>query len=297
MRYFHFSIVLLLALPAICRGETNVCTRVFSGDTISQPGSYCLLSDVTAVPGPGATIAVRIIDTHDITLDCNGYNLGGGLDAPDGVVDGAVTASSVGLYIGSSERVTVRNCTIFGWGTAVFVGRTANGQPRSRDIVVEDNVIHDAAIGMSISAEGSSRVSGNVITDSMVQGIEVFGAPGQMVVSRNTVIRVGDTTWNPGQGGGFGLLGGWLIVEDNLFSDVVAPTGTVGSSAVVLSPGSGVGLTFSGNRILAPVTPADKGVVTVGIDNAAGNGCEGNLIVGYGTTPIANCPLPSNEQR
>jgi hypothetical protein len=88
-----------------------------------------------------------------------------------------------------------------------------------------------------------------------------------------------------------------MIVEGNVFSEVVAPPGVAGTPVVRLGPAGGIGVMFTNNRILAPVNAAEKGTDTVGIENNAANGCENNLIVGYGTAPIPNCTVPTNEQR
>jgi parallel beta-helix repeat protein len=290
MRLLQLSL-LLLVMPAVCRAETNVCLPV--GNTITAPGSYCLTADHIHSGGVG-DISIDI-GADDVTLDCNGYRVVGPVIPPDQV---AVDDPVAGIYIGSSSRVTIRNCRVVGFSTGIFAGRADAGLPRSRDITLVDNTLVSNVRGIFVNVEGNNVIRNNVVTDAQVRGIEAYAGPGQVTVSGNEVIRAGDTTWNEGRGGYFSSeLGGWMIVEDNQFSDVVAPPGTAGKPAVRLGPIAGPGLMFSGNRILAPVTPADKGVVTVGIDNAAGNGCEGNLIVGYGTTPIANCPLPSNEQR
>lgn len=290
MRLLQLLLLLLLAMPAVGRAESNVCQ--VPANTIVVPGSYCLHEDYVHQGGFG-DISIDI-GAKDVTLDCNGHSIIGPVIAPD-VVGGDVT---VGIYVGSSERVTIRNCRVYGFGHGIFVGRAEAGMPRSRDVTLEHNTLVSNGWGMFLNVEGNNRVSNNVVTDAQVRGIEAYAAPGQLTIRDNQFLHVGDTTYNEGRGGYFSSeVGGWMIVEDNLFSDVVAPPGTAGAPAVRLGPVGGVGLTFSGNRILAPVTPSEKGIVTVGIDNAAGNGCEGNLFVGYGTAPLANCPTPSNEQR
>jgi parallel beta-helix repeat protein len=285
-------LLLLVFLPVAGHAETNACLPVTN--QISAPGAYCLQADWYPVPGY-EDLAIDISYASDVTLDCNGYRIVGAVVPPDQV---ATAMPAVGINIGTSSRVTVRNCHVVGFTEGIFVGRAANGQPRSRDITIEDNVVSDSVKGILFSGEGNNRIRNNLVTDARVRAIEAYAPPGQVTVSNNAALRAGDTSYNTGSGGLFNSsLGGWMIVEGNVFTEVVAPTGTTGAAAVDLGTAGGIGVMFTGNRILAPANPAEKGAVTVGIANGAGNGCEGNLVVGYGTAPIPNCTVPTNEQR
>jgi parallel beta-helix repeat protein len=291
MRHLTFVLLpLLLVLPSAAHAEANACQPV--GNIIIVPGSYCLTADFFQQGGPDS-IAIDI-GANDVTLDCNGHRVVGPVIAPELVQDDV----STGIYIGSSRRVTVRNCRVVGFNTGIFVGRATSDGARSRDVTIEDNTLIGNGWGMFLNVEGNNRVRRNVVTDAQVRGIEAYAAGGQSTIRDNVFLRVGDTTWNQGRGGYFSSeLGGWMIVQDNVFSEVVAPAGTAGAPAVRLGPAGGVGVLFSHNRILAPANPAEKGADTLGIDNIGGHACEGNLIVGYGTAPIPGCTVPTNEQR
>jgi parallel beta-helix repeat protein len=290
MHPFQSSAVLILVslLPVAALAETNACQPVTSN--ITAPGSYCLNEDFHK---SGSDVTIRIV-ANDVTLDCNGFRVVGPVIAPDLVA----TDVTHGIYIGSSDRVTVRNCRVVGHNTGIFAARASAELPRSRDITLENNTLVSNGRAIFFNGEGRSRIRNNMVTDAQYLGIQAFSASGQVSISDNVVLRTGDTTWNMGRGGYFSSeTGGWILVEDNVFTEVVAPTGTPGFAAVVLGPTGGIGVWFSNNRILAPANPAEKGVVTLGINNAGANGCEGNLIVGYGTTPIPGCTVPTNEQR
>ena len=286
-------LLLLLVMPAVCQAETEVCTVLPNTGpiTITQPGTYCVMWYVENPPGSQEPV-ITVDQASDVTIDCNGNTVSNAVTPTAQNVD---SRNDTGIYIGSSSRVTVRNCHFLNQRTGIFVGRIENGFPRSRDIVIEDNLFELNGEAIQISSEGTSRVSDNTVLHTVIEGIEAYAAPGQLTIRGNNVLRVGDPAARAGRGGYFSQLGGWMIVEGNTFAEVVGPAGTA-SAAVGLGPLGGVGVTFTGNRVLAPANPTEKGGVTIGIDNAPGNSCTGNLTVGYGTVAQPNCPLPANEQ-
>lgn len=285
-------LLLLLLLPAVGRAESNVCQPV--SHEIAAPGAYCLQADWYPVPGH-EDVSIFIL-ADDVTLDCNGYRVVGPVIAPELVEMDA----SIGIYVGTSARTTVRNCHIVGFHTGLSVGRATNESVRSRDILLEDNTVTASGWGIKFAGEGNNRVRNNLVTDARVKGIEAYAAPGQTTVSDNVVLRTGDTVHQQGQGGYFSAhLGGWMIVEGNVISETVAPSvPEPGYAAVSLGQPGGVGIVFRGNRVIAPANPAEKGDVTAAVNNMFANGtCEENLFIGYGTNPYVNCPVPTNEHR
>jgi parallel beta-helix repeat protein len=288
-------VLLLLCLPLLptdARAETNACFDVPADGVIFASGAWCLHAD-RAWRGTVAERTIHIA-ANDITLDCNGHRIVGPVLAPDVVLNDY----TIGIYVGVASRITVRNCHVDGFRTGIDASRSDQADPRPRDVTLEDNTLSRNGWGIYFATEGDNRIRNNVITDASVRGIESYAGPGRVTISDNLFVRIGDTVYNEGRGGYFSSeIGGWMVVEGNVFSEVVAPSGVAGSPAVRLGPGGGVGVMFTGNRILAPANPAEKGTDTVGIDNSGGNGCENNLTVGYGTAPIANCTVPTNEQR
>src|SRR5690242_21432366 len=116
----------LLVLPVAAHAESNACKPVTNA--ITTPGTYCLTADWVPVPGY-EDLAIDIVAT-DVTLDCNGFRVVGTVFPPEQV---STAPTQTGIYIGSSSRVTVRNCRVVGFSEGIFVGRSANGEPRSRD--------------------------------------------------------------------------------------------------------------------------------------------------------------------
>lgn len=281
------ALLVLLAAPLVARAETNACTTIDSIPvTISTPGSYCLHSDLTSAVAVDA-VMIHIAQTSDVTLDCNGHYLSGALMTDEN----RETVHYYGIKVGSSTRVTVRNCNVNGFRNGIIVHRFADGHARSRDIVLENNGIEESAYALYLSGEGTNRVSDNRIGRTSVRGIEVYAAPGQTVVSGNIVQITGNTSLT-GEAGVFSQLGGWLIVDGNLFSDTTGPAGAGTAAAVRLDTFAGIGFQFTNNRILDDTFASPTGVA-VGVSNPGGYTCSGNVIVGYGVLP-ANCPGPSN---
>jgi parallel beta-helix repeat protein len=293
VRALQLLVVCVLSLVAVdARAETNACLPVPADGVIFASGAWCLHED-RAYRGGVAERTIEIA-ANDITLDCNGYRVIGPVLTPDAVLNDY----TIGIYVGLASRITVRNCHVDGFREGIDVSRSSGADPRPRDVTLENNTLSRNGWGIYFATEGNNRIRNNLVTDALVRGIESYAGPGQVTISNNAFLRIGDTVYNEGRGGYFSSeIGGWMIVEGNVFSEVVAPSGVAGTPAVRLGPGGGIGVMFTGNRILAPANPAEKGTDTVAIDNSGANGCEDNLIVGYGTTPIPNCTVPTNEQR
>lgn len=117
---------LLAFAPA--RAETfSTCNHFINAipTTLSSQGVYCLVQDVGTAIATGAAITVG---ANNVTLDCNGYKIGG-------LAAGEATAAT-GIHLdasgGPASNFTVRNCTIRGFGTGLF----AKG---GQGLLVEDN--------------------------------------------------------------------------------------------------------------------------------------------------------------
>jgi hypothetical protein len=288
-------LLLLLVMPVVCHAETIACTTIDTAPyVITQPGTYCLSHSLANSPSTNTSPVILVEQAIDVTLDCNHHRITGASVVTAANVD---ARGDVGVYLNAAGRTTVRNCHFANLAGGIVVDRDNVNLLRPRDITIEDNTTEGVGYGLIFTAsDGTSFIRRNVFANTVVRGINASAGSGQLFVTGNSVLRVGDTTTRAGQGGYFYANSGWTIVEDNLFAEIVAPPGGANTNAVTLGTSGGIGLVFNRNRVLAPGNPAEKGSVTVGIDNAAANGCEANLTVGYGVTPQANCPVPTNLQ-
>ena len=104
------------ALPASAAESFDSCDGRFIDSlpaTISTPGVWCLRHDVSTAIGAGAAIQVT---ANNVTLDCNGFRLGG-------LAAGSAT-TAIGIFAVNRYNTTVRNCSIrgFAFGTWFWSG-------------------------------------------------------------------------------------------------------------------------------------------------------------------------------
>jgi parallel beta-helix repeat protein len=157
----RFALSLLLLLPALAAAPARAaesydsCAGFITAlpAVLTTQGVWCLDRDLSSNLSTGFTIEV---DANNVTIDCNGYKLGG-LSAGDGTL-------AYGIYTDGRSNTVVRNCNIRGFHTAVSLTSLAG------NFLVEDNRIdNNTANGIIVSGDGS-------------------------VVRRNYVVETGGTT-------------------------------------------------------------------------------------------------------
>jgi hypothetical protein len=204
---------LVFAAPA--HAETfSTCNHFINAipTTLSSQGVYCLAQDVSTAITTGAAITVG---ANNVTLDCNGYKIGG--------LGGGPATEAMGIRIdttggGPGDNFTVRNCSIRGFATGLYnFGATAMlvednrfDQSRNRAIdlvypsgfVVRRNLITDtggAGGTVAIGASGNGgEISDNIIrntfsTDSSVLVIHGGNCAGCTVL-RNRILGMSGTS-------------------------------------------------------------------------------------------------------
>ena len=118
---------------------------------ISEPGSYYVVSNLTAAGGPNDGI---VIAANDVSLDLNGFTLDGG----------GTGGSGVHVGFGNHTNVLVRNGTIRGWaGDGVDAANTSNS--RFENLRISNNGL----IGINVGSGGT--VSGCSVQGSSATGI------------------------------------------------------------------------------------------------------------------------------
>jgi len=193
--------------------------------TINTQGVWCLRKDLSTSQATGE--AIRIL-ANNVTIDCNGYKLGG-------LAAGAGTQTA-GIVTNSSTNVTVRNCNIRGFHEGLVLYGTAEGYGGH---LVEDN-----------------RFEGNTS-----EGINIGGDG--TVVRRNLVL---DTGGGSGGGSPSGInANGNIDIVDNIISGAMAGNGSTGAPFGIKAVGNASG-TISGNRIrrLVPLGAYSYGIALNG---------------------------------
>ena len=206
-----YSIVLALAAiilapfaGARADGREEGPTEIDKCQTISRPGSYKLVNNLTLNPGgPGPAVCLQIT-ANFVTLDLAGFTIrspgpGGPFNPWQAIAAGNDTTG-----------ITVRNGSISGFGVGVGLGgdgsiveglHVGGPCPCDRGIVatgiVRGNTVSIAsAPSGSVGIEATGIVSGNYAFNNRTTGISV----GQ----GSTVI--GNTVTGTFPGGGFGLV-------------------------------------------------------------------------------------------
>ena len=145
MKAPHISSVVIVLISLLTCAAQATCIEVNSVNTpgdataefvISQPGSYCVPSNIVGVSGKSG---IRI-DSDSVTLDLGGFAMLG------------VSGSLSGVLINTHIHVSVRNGSITGWGIDGLDGGTS-GLARIDDLRTDGNA------GAGISINSGSQVN------------------------------------------------------------------------------------------------------------------------------------------
>jgi hypothetical protein len=257
---FALALCTLAPARALAAESYDNCTGFVDSvpATISTQGTWCLRKDLATGVTSGAAI---VIATNNVTLDCNGFKLGG-------LAAGESTNTS-GISASGPLNITVRNCNIRGFLTGIMF-TAGSGH------LIEDNRLDNmTAVGMIINGDASvvrrNRVldtggrpgsnastamsAGGDVTDNIVDG--VFAVSGTTTVTGIIVGSAGSRVRGntvrglaPSGGGtarGINISGGEMQVEDN--------------NVISLSAVSGIGIwgdtgaVCTGNKVFNYSTP------------------------------------------
>jgi hypothetical protein len=210
---------------------------------ITMQGTWCLRKDLsTALTGVNAID----IQTSNVTIDCNGFKLGGLAAGP--------ATFSTGIYAyGQRSNITVRNCAIRGFlaGIAIYGNEPGTGH------LVEDNRLDQ------ITAQGIYVIGdGSVVQRNRV--INTGGAPGADRASG--IVVLGDAIDNVVDG----IFGAEAVVD---FSPQGLYSGGVGNIP-------GIGFVVRGNRIRNLAPKGNGEAVGIGIAGY-GMSVRDNVIAQY----------------
>src|SRR6266446_7705704 len=157
MKTSHISSVVVVLMSLLTCGAQATCIEVNSVNTpgdataefvISQPGSYCVPSNIVGVSGKSG---IRI-DSDSVTLDLGGFAMLG------------VSGSLSGVLINTHIHVAVRNGSVSGWGINGVDGGTSG-------LARIDDLRTDANTGVGISINSGSQVNNCVAAQNGGVGI------------------------------------------------------------------------------------------------------------------------------
>jgi nitrous oxidase accessory protein NosD len=202
---------------ATCKGTIASVPTV-----ITEQGTWCLTADVGTAIASGAAITVQ---TNNVTIDCNGYKIGG-------LAAGPSTETS-GVLVNGYLNTVVRNCTLrgFRFGLAMVGG---GGR------LVERNRIEGSTlVGMFVQGDGSLLRDNQVIDTGPSTG-HAWG-----IVTGGAVDVVGNTVSGVYPNAASGSFAGYGIsipgnsgsrVEGNILRAV--GDGLAGSAAIFIATSS-----------------------------------------------------------
>ena len=152
--------ILLLLSPAASADTFETCTGTITAlpAVITTQGTWCLANDLATGVTSGDAVTIA---TNNVTIDCNGYKLGG-LSAGTGTL-------TIGIHATGRANATVRGCSIRGFHQGVLFEGAGGGH------AVEDNRF-DGNTWVAVAVEGDgSLVQRNRIADT--GGSTVSGSP------------------------------------------------------------------------------------------------------------------------
>jgi hypothetical protein len=204
-------LALLAPSAAFAAGSYDSCTGFIDTlpATISAQGTWCLRKDLATSIAAGAAITVA---ANNVTIDCNGFKLGG-LAAGD-------ASLAEGIYAQARANTTIRDCNIRGFYIGIDLGGAGSGSviednsldqslytaiyDSSTNGQVRRNLVYDTGSGNSVSI--GIRAAGDIVGNTVsgvfhegsggsVTGIEVLGTKATEVRDNNVSALV------PGDGG------------------------------------------------------------------------------------------------
>ena len=247
----HCAALLLLAAaattpaPATGAASYDSCTGCIAAVpvVISTQGTWCFRKDLATGIGTGAAITVA---ANNVTIDCNGFKLGG-------LAAGAGT-QTVGVASTGRLNTAVRGCRIRGFVSAVALSGDGGGH------LVEDNIL-----------EGNTHTALQVHGDGSL-------------VRRNRILDTGGSTVFLGEA--VGMRGsGAIEVVDNEFRGFAPATTeeSMHAGSIGLAIASGAGVRVAGNRFRDLQTFGFGLAYAISLSGTTGAEVVDNSIVGvYG---------------
>ena len=259
----------LLALPSARAAESYENCAGFIDSvpaTIGTQGVWCLRHDLSTAIASGYAITIA---ANNVTIDCNGYKLGG-------LAAGAAT-EAMGIYAANRQNGTVRNCNIRGFKYGIRLDGNGAGH------LLEDNRFdNNLYAGILVSGEHHlirrNRVydTGGSPLSNAAYGILASGTD----IIDNTVFNVFATGTDTTPIGIYLDSGNGHMIRDNIVSGLI-----VNGSGYGIGIGAPNGTRVDRNHVTSP--SGTVGYAILGSDEFDVF-CIGNTITGF-STAIHEC--------
>jgi len=186
--------ILLHGAPAQAAESYDNCTGFITTlpATVTSQGTWCLNKDLATAISSGNAIT---INTNNVTIDCNGYKLGG-------LTAGAGT-SARGIFASDRVNSTIRHCNIRGFYVGVYLTGASSGGHLIEDNRFDGNTYY----GMIVQGDGSV-IRRNLVFNTGGSTAGVYNATGisaqtSVDIIDNTVVGV--TGSSGGDGSAYGI--------------------------------------------------------------------------------------------
>jgi parallel beta-helix repeat protein len=239
--------------------------------TIATQGVWCLRKDLSTAVASGAAISVA---ASNVTIDCNGYKVGG--------MAAGETSTTRGVSATGRQNATIRNCALRGFYRGIeLLGEATGGH------VVENNRV-EQSLTRGIYLEGENNlVRGNRVFDTggAPNSTASWGMGGSADFIGNTVS--GGFAAAPSTQYVYGIvLTAPGTARDNIVRGL-AKTQGVSGAATGIHVGVATGVVIRENHVSA-VEPGFSGGYGIWGGGTASSTCMGNITTGY-TATIGGC--------
>ena len=276
IRYVLATLALLgglVATPAHAAEGYDSCTHAISAlpVTISAAGTWCLSKDLGTAISSGAAIEVM---GDDITIDCNGYKLGG-LQAGTGT-------GARGIHTFESNNITIRNCTIRGFRYGIFLSGGSGH-------LVEDNLLdQNTHVGINVRGDDNRVQRNRVYATGGADGLTTsFGIDAAADVIDNTVAGVSAAA-SPSHPYGIRFGGNGTAAIGNQVRDLQVPAEGIATGIGA----DGAGQSMVGNHVTTAPSVLGQGILGQGDTDTF---CRDNQVAGFSLN-VYNCHVSANME-
>jgi parallel beta-helix repeat protein len=274
-RALFACLLALAAHPALAADSYDSCKGTIGSlpATISTQGVWCLKSDLATSIASGQAITIA---TNNVTLDCNGFKLGGLVAGPE--------TRTTGVLASNQSNVTIRNCSIRGFLYGITL---SNG---SGHVVANNRFDANTATAIRVTLADAVDVRGNFVANTggsfnadnhEARGITVDLGQGALVRDNFiSTVSPHTTLWPNASAIGISITSPDSVVEGNRVANIVSGAG-----------GSSIGISANGAQTLIDntVNGLVSGGSRTGLFCGSGTIVTRNTVRGAGEA-FVNCP-------
>lgn len=262
-----------LGAPATAAPSLDSCDGVISSlpATISTPGVWCLDRDLSTAVSSGVAIDLQ---ASYITLDCNGFKVGGLQAGP--------ATNVTGIRVGG-ELGTVRNCSVRGFMTGIEIDAPSGTAEMNRlDSNTQTGILGDA--DWSVIRQNMVSNTGGRPGGAFAAGIASWGRAHSLVDNEIDGVHPGAS--GDAEAIAYGIWAGEAQVQGNRIAGL-SPRGDAQAYGIDLYRGAVVG------NVVAQATSV-AGIGIKGDESYPETICRENVLRNF-TLPTEGCVEHDNQ--